>query len=521
MDIFKTRPQKIFIAGFSFFLLFFNFYPSSGYSQSVTLIHSNDTHGVYKPLKIKVEDALRLVGGMRAASHYLNMLRKNEKNLILIDAGDVMTGTWAAQMEYKGAVGGVMVEFLNLLNYDIWAPGNHLFDQGQSNVRKLLNLAKPEVINANIIYQDSGELFFNKPYFIIERAGLRIGLIAVMEENFLLEVQREATKNLNVLPIMPTLRKYIPVLDQTTDVIVVLVHSRFETGVEVALNIPDIDVVLVASEDGRFEQINGVLVKSTYGHQRTLGYMKLEIKEDRVMSYDQDLIWLWADQDIIPSPEITDMVAKVDESIKKDFLKNIGHAKLDLTRQGNPVESPMGNLITDAMCWKTGARIGFQNSRGIRADLLAGPITTADVYHVTPFRNILIEFDLTGQQIKDALEYDIEEGYDRLQVSGLTYEYYSKDLKPFGSRIKNIIVGNEVLVEEGKVLYPEKEYTAVSNEYVVDHAKDKYFGFIIKRQKNSKELLAKTLSDYIKKIRVLENGYENRIREINSSNIQE
>ena len=514
MDIYRAWTQKIFIISVLFFLLISNFYPSPGFSQSLTLIHSNDIHGVYKPLKIKIGDVLRLVGGMKAASYYINMLRQNEENMILIDAGDIMTGTWAAQMEYKGTIGGAMVEFLNLLNYDIWAPGNHLFDQGQSNVRKLVNLAKPVVINANIIYQDSGELFFNKPYSIIERAGLQIGMIAVMEENFLIEVQREATKNLNVLPILPTLRKYIPVLDQTTDLLVVLVHARFETGLEVARNIPNIDVVLVASEDGRFEEINGVLVKSTYGHQRTLGYVKLEVKEDKVISYDQDLIWLWADQDITPSSEITAMVAKVDDSIKKDFLKTIGHAEFDLTRRGNPVENPMGNLVADAMRWKTGVQIGLQNSRGIRADLLAGPVTIADVYHVTPFRNILIEFDLTGQQIKDALEFDIEKGYDRLQVSGLTYEYYSKELKPFGSRIKTLRIGNEDLVTDGKVLYPEREFTVVSNEYVVDHAKDKYFGFIIKRQINTKESLVKTLSDYIRKIRVLKNGYEKRIYEL-------
>ena len=515
MDNYRIWPKKNSIIGFLFFLFIFNFYPPPGFSQCLTLIHSNDTHGVYKPLKMKVGDVLRLVGGMKATSHYINMLRKNEENMILIDAGDIMTGTWAAQMEYKGTIGGAMVEFLNLLNYDIWAPGNHLFDQGQSNVRKLINLAKPEVINANIIYQDSGELFFNNPYTIIERAGLRIGTIAVMEENFLIEVQREATKNLNVLPILPTLRKYIPVLDQISDLIVVLVHARFETGLEVARNIPGVDVILVASEDGRFEEVNGVLVKSTYGHQRTLGYVKLEVGEDRVLSYTQDLIWLWADQDIAPSSEITAMVAKVDESIKKDFLRTIGRAEFDLTRQGNPVENPMGNLVADAMRWKTGAQIGFQNSRGIRADFFAGPITIADVYHVTPFRNILIEYNLTGQQIKDALEFDIEKGYDRLQVSGLSYEYYSKDLKPFGSRIKTIRVGNENLVTEGKVLHPEREYRVVSNEYVVDHAKDKYFGFIIKKQTNTKEALVKTLSDYIKKIRILKNGYENRIHEIN------
>ncbi|MBN2244966.1 MAG: bifunctional metallophosphatase/5'-nucleotidase [Candidatus Aminicenantes bacterium] len=506
-----SGSNKIFLAGFIVVIFVLNFYPSLIYSQSIILVHSNDTHGVYKPVKMKAGGSLRLVGGMRAASHYLNQLRKNEKNMILIDVGDIMTGTWAAQMEYKGAVGGAMVEFLNLLNYDIWVPGNHLFDRGQSNVKKLLSLAKPEVINANIIYQESGELFFKKPYSVLDRAGVKVGLVAVMEENFLVEVQREVTKNLDVLPILPTLRKYVPLLDRETDLIVVLVHARFEAGRDIARNIPGIDVVLVASECGRFEEINGVLVKSTYGHQKTLGYLKLEVEEDRVKSYQQNLVWLWADQEIFPSSEISDLVARVDESIQKGFFKTIGYAESDINREGNPVENPMGNLLTDAMCWKTGAQIGFQNSRGIRADFFAGPITLADVYHVTPFHNILIEFSLTAQQIKDALEYDIEKGYDRLQVSGLKYEYYSKNLRSFGSRVKTISVRDQVIMLEGRILCPEKEFSVVSNDYVVGHARDKYFGFMIKKQRNTGEALADTLSEYIKKLLVLKIGYENRI----------
>lgn len=512
----RSNSNNIFMSGFIFFVLIFFFSPIIHYSQKIILIHSNDTHGVYKPIKIKQGDSLRLVGGMSAASHYLNQLRKNEKNLILIDVGDIMTGTWAAQMNYKGVVGGVMVEFLNLLNYDIWSPGNHLFDQGQSNVRRAVSLAKSEVINANIIYQDSGVLFFEKPYSIIERAGLRIGLIAVMEENFLIEVQRELTRNLGILPILPTLRKYIPILDQKTDLIIVLVHARFEVGMNVAQNIPGIDVVLVASEDGRFEEINGVLVKSTYGHQKTLGYLNIEVKEDRVSFYQQDLIWLWADQDLSPSSEVAAMVAKVDESIKEDFLRYIGYAELDITRQGDPVEAPLGNLLADAMCWNTGAQIGFQNSRGIRADIFAGPISKADIHRIIPFRNILILFNLTGQQIKEALEYDIEKGYDRLQVSGLKYEYYSKKLKPFGSRVKTVLVKDEVIVSDGRILCPEKEYTVVSNDYVVGHAKEKYFGFIITKQRKTRESLTETLLNYIKKLRFLKNGYEDRIIEIKS-----
>ena len=488
-------------------------------SKTITLIHSNDTHGTYKPNKIKWDNQERLIGGMESVSHYINAIKERERDTMLIDLGDILTGTLAAEIRYQGVIGGAMMEFLNRLGYDAWCYGNHEFDRGQQNALALSKLARFPTVMANLVYKKNGRLFPGEPYHIFDKAGLKVGIIAVMEENFLLEVQKESVKGLDVLATVPTLNSYVPEIDKKSNLIVVLMHGPFEEGLKIAENVGGIDVVLVASEDGKFEVVNGVLVKSTFGHQRTLGYLRLEVDSDRVISYEEKLIWLWADVSLNPSPQVPALVKEVDASIQADYARVIGEAKKDLSKkeypmENAPVEIALGNWITDAMRWKTGARIGFHNTGGIRSGILAGPVTKEDVFNVSPFHSTLVMFRLTGQQIKDVLERDVERNMDRLQVSGLKYKYYPKQAKPYGERVASIEIDGEVLVKKGKVLLPKKVYTAVSNNYLMGHAEDKYFGFSVEETKDTGFILCQVLVEWLERHKVLDYGMEERIVEI-------
>ncbi len=456
---------------------------------------------------------------MGAASHYINEIRAREKNVLVIETGDILTGTLAVEMEYRGVIGGVMIEFLNRLGYDVWSYGNHDFDKGQHNAIKLSKLAEFPTVMANIVYKKNGSLFPAEPYHIFEEDGLRVGVIAVMHENFLIEVQKEAVEGLDVLPIIPTLNAYVPVLDKQTDLVVVTAHGAFDDGIRIAKNVPGIDIVLTASHDGKFEEVNGVLVKSTWGYQRTLGYLKVEVEDDRVSSYEEKLVWLWADVDLNPSPQVVAFLKEVDESIGAEFSKVLGESKRDLSRSYYPhmnsrVESELGNWITDVMRWKTGVQIAFHNNGAIRADIRAGPVTKADVFEVSPFQNTLMVFELTARQIKDILEYDVERDWDRIQVSGLRYRFYPKDKKTYGKRIDFIEVNGEVLAKQGVLLHPEKVFTVVSNDYLLGHAEDKYFGFRVDRTKDTGISLNKALMEWLSQRKVLDYKIQKRIVEI-------
>jgi 2',3'-cyclic-nucleotide 2'-phosphodiesterase (5'-nucleotidase family) len=458
-----------------------------------------------------IDETKRLVGGMEASSHYINELREAEQNTLLIDTGDVMTGTLATKIEYNGVNGGVMMEFMNLLGYDVWCLGNHAFDQGYGNAKALLSLASFPTVLCNLVDKDTKQLFAPKPYDIFKVGRLRVGVIGVMEERFMIEVDKKYTEGLEVLPVVPTLNSYIPELDEQSDLIIVLVHGKFNVGENVARGVTGIDLILIAHENGQFKELNGILLKSTFGHQRTLGTLVLKVKDDGIHSYEQDLKWLWADVDLSPDPEISALVRKFDASVKAEYDRIIGVCEFDRTREGSPVENVLGNWITDAMRWKTGVDIAFQNSGGIRADVIAGPITIADIHAISPFNNTLVVFEMTGKEVKQALEIDVERGWDRLQISGIKYRHYPKEMKPQGQRVDYVEVGGDVLVDKGEVLLPDRIYTVTTNDYVFNMAEEKYFGFSPDLVRERGLLLTQVLTDWMEKYEVLVCEIEDRI----------
>ena len=426
----------IFLLGFSF--------PVDPPAETLVIVFSNDTHGSIQPHKMKYQGEIRLVGGMEAASHYINQIREQEENVLLIDTGDIMTGTLASVIEYNGVLGGAMPEFLNRLGYDIRTHGNHAFDLGQANAKAIEGITKPPMVLANLVHRDTQELFCSAPYHILEKGHLQIGVIAVMEENFMTEVYPNNVKGLEILPIIPTLQKYMPEIKEQSDLVIVLMHSKFYDGESGRPEIPGVDIVLVASEDAQFAEIDGVLISSTYGHQQTLGESKDECKKGEIVEHEHSLIWLWADTELFPSPEISSLVKEMESSIESEYMKAIGQTDFDYKCPGyDSIENSLGNWITDVMRWKTGAEIGIHNSGGIRSDIFAGPISKKTLYEVSPFRNNLVTFELTGAQLKEIFELDVERGRDRIQVSGLHYTYYPKYSKPFGQRIDYLAVGKD------------------------------------------------------------------------------
>lgn len=495
--------------------IFFLAVPSV-FPETIVILHSNDTHGIYKPLKIKTSDGERWIGGMEATWHHLNAVREKEDHVIYVDTGDIMTGTLAAELEYKNVIGGLMIEFLNKLGCDVWTFGNHDFDLGLENALGLARLADFPTVNSNIVYKKTGELLPVNAYHIAEVGELKVGFIGIMSERFLIEVLKERIADLDVLKVVPTLKARIPELDRQTDLIVVMFHGKFHEALEVAKKVHGIDIILVASEEGRLEMINGAVIQDTEGHQRSLGYLRVDVEGDRVVNHRGKQVRLWADEPMNPSHEIKKLVKQVDDAIDSEYARVIGTAKRDYYYKGESVELPLGDWITDAMRWKTGAQIGFQNSGGIRDDILAGPITKGDIFEVSPFRNTLVLFKLSGKEIKELLENDVEKDWDRLQISGICYTYYPKDSKPKGDRVVRISVNGEILVSEGKVLLPDKTYTVVSNNYLVGQAKDKYFGFPIEKSKDLGVLINQVLIGWLEKHEYLDYKIQRRIVEIDN-----
>src|SRR5262249_13543276 len=117
---------------------------ASGQPKSLTILHTNDIHASYVPHEALwvQSDPKPMVWGFEELWWTVDSLRKPKGATVLLDGGDIMTGTPISDIEYKEASGGALFEMMNMTGYDAWTIGNHDLDISQDNLRKLTAIAK-------------------------------------------------------------------------------------------------------------------------------------------------------------------------------------------------------------------------------------------------------------------------------------------------------------------------------------------------------------------------------------------
>ena len=144
----------------------------------------------------------------------------------------------------------------------------------------------------------------------------------------------------------------------------------------------------------------------------------------------------------------------------------IGETQVDLTHDRKKVlETVMGNVVTDALRISAGSDIAFENSGGIRDQIMKGKMTFGDLYKVLPFDSTTVAImDLTGKEVKEILEYSAKKVKDNLQVSGITMDIDSQ--KTEGNKVSNIKI-------QGIPLEDDKIYKVATDDFIatgVDYA---------------------------------------------------
>jgi len=140
----------------------------------LVILHTNDTHSQVEPTEkstLKTAD----MGGYARRMGEIESIRAKEKNVLLVDAGDYSQGT----PYFNFFNGRVEIDAMNRMKYDAGTLGNHEFDNGIDTLASVLKNTQFPMISSN--YQlDKTPLFsLIKPYVVIVKDGLRIGIMAL------------------------------------------------------------------------------------------------------------------------------------------------------------------------------------------------------------------------------------------------------------------------------------------------------------------------------------------------------
>ena len=480
----------------------------------VNLVAINDFHGNLEASRLTYtsvadgQEHTMQAGGIDALGATLQAWRKDDPDLLLVGAGDLVGGSPAMSSMWADEP---TLGALDLLGMRVSSVGNHEFDAGRTELLRLqkggcksprpdkacqfdghFNGARFNYLAANVI-----DMVTRKPvlpaYQIEQVQGARIGFIGAVlrdaDEKALpsgiagLEFADEANA---INQAVAELRK------QGVGVFVVLIHQGGRTVepydkkdcsqltgpiVDVVRRLdPAIRVIISGhTHKGYTCRVDGRLVTEAELAGHMLSRIRLEID-----TASNTLRSASARNEIVTpgrypmNQALTAYLARVRGRSEEVLSRPVARVAVSpvLREQKGSDESALGNLVADALLQAGrpfGAQIAFMNSRSMRQDLSSGAnlmVSAGQVQMVLPYSNTLVVMNLTGRQINAALEQQFlggrNAGRGMLQPSdGFTYTYDPR--QPEGSRI---VPGSVML--RGVPLEPDSAYRVVVTNFLAE-----------------------------------------------------
>ena len=366
--------------------------------------------------------------------------------------------------------GAHMIELAELVGIQYATLGNHEFDLGDEVLKARVAESDFKWISSNVTLDSQPFPGVEGPQ-IIDMNGYKIGLVGLTtpDTSFLAspgpgvtfaDYTESATRAAGA------------VKDLGADFIIVLSHAGEGMDRELTRLVKDVDLVLGGHDevarvyyDGR-DMVVSAGAEGEFIAKTTITLDKVE-KRGKIAVVWKPTVELIATDGATPVPTVQERVDAYASALDAGLGQVIGKTTVELdTRRASirSMETAFGNLVADASRAATGADIGLANGGGIRGDTVypAGTeLTRKTVLTELPFGNSTVKLEVTGKQIREALEHGVsgvETGEGRFpQVSGLAYTFDAS--KPVGSRITDVTVA-------GKPLDDSATYTLATNDYV-------------------------------------------------------
>lgn len=197
-------------------------------AQDLVILHVNDTHSHEEPLRERSNPGAGLGGVIERAS-YVDSVRfaDGKRNVLLLHAGDFSQGT----SYFTVLNGDIEIDLINAMKYDVITIGNHEFDNGIDELARRLKNVKCPVVCANYDFSSFELGKYIKPYTIIRRGGLKIGVFGMLTDVSSV-VAHDIAEKLVHLDDFTVANKWADYLKNTKkcDLVIALTHIGYSGG---------------------------------------------------------------------------------------------------------------------------------------------------------------------------------------------------------------------------------------------------------------------------------------------------
>jgi len=406
--------------------------------QKVYIVSTNDMHA-------NIDNFPQLAALM-------DSLRSVHPDLLLFSAGDNRSGNPINDRYAEPAK--PMYELMNKVGFNLSTFGNHEWDGDVTGLRDVLTWANFPFVSANVTFEDSLQMPNVSPYTIIERDGLKLGVIGGIQlgPNGLPDSHPKNLGGCTFVPITDVLPQYIDSLSDC-NAIFLLSHCGYEADRETAEQFPQLAAIFGGHTHTRVAEkqlVNGVMITQAEAKVKFVTLSTFTFRDGVLVDKDMELL------SVKEFPKRNaEVQAMVDKYNSNEYFRTV------VTNNLTPIESyeALGCLMTDAIRYESGADIGFQNPGGVRFDTLsARPVTLKDIFALDPFDNEIIAFTLSGKEIIDLMKVCYPTDGGPIYCSGCSYSYKVDD----NGEMTDI----QVKLENGKPLDLNAKYNVVMNSYM-------------------------------------------------------
>lgn len=396
----------------------------------IDIYATNDLHGrLFDTLytqKGNLNEAMVHPYSLSSVSAYMKKVKREagETGIVLIDTGDHLQGD--NSVFYYNFIDTVdkhiFARVMNYLNYDAVVVGNHDIEAGPGVYNKIQKEMNAPYLAANAVDIKSGRPYF-KPYTIVKRGGVRVAIIGITNPNIPKWLSPRLWRGMRFEDIDQSLRYWVDYVSnkEKPHLVVAALHAGLGTPDEytpenparyIAANIEGIDIVFAAHDHRTTAEIvynsnRPVWVLEGGSRASALSYASVEMEFKNGIPVSKSIfgsVIPMNDQE--PDSEYNNFFKNEYNKIKEFTNRYVGTLNYDITtRDAYFGPSAYIDMIHRLQLESSGAEISFVAPLSFDVTIKAGELNFQDLLNIYPYENQLYIVELTGQEVKNYLEY--------------------------------------------------------------------------------------------------------------------
>lgn len=454
-------------------------------ARRLVILHTNDTHSQIDPDRSGA-------GGILQRKAVFDSVRRAEKNVIAVDAGDAVQGS----LYFKMFRGDVDFPLMERVGYDIRLLGNHEFDNGLSELARHWKGVKADRLSANYGFGNTPARGLFKPWVIKKVDGVKVGFVGVNVNPESL-ISAANYEGMTFRPAIPVADSIATMLKQKMGcrVVVAVTHIGYseegkEDDVKLARASRDIDIIIGGHShtlvDPAYPERTPFLVENAAGRpvlvaqagksgkyvgkievwlddpDQTPAYSLIPVTdrfpEERLDRGMRDFLRPWSEKvDSVNSIVVGRVAAPMGNSDRNgsfanwtaDFGRWYGQLKLDSLNAAEDLREALGVAPTEAL---PRLDLSVMNVGGIRSSWPEGELRKGDLLSTFPFSNRFVIIALKGSDLLEAMDIAARKGGEAISQEAVVVR------NPDGS-LKRMLVG-------GKEVDPDREYLVGTIDYL-------------------------------------------------------